>query len=68
MKISNKEIAASINKTSAAITYLKKKNVEEYEIVKIGVLCKKLNLDYDDLLTMFQLKQIELKKFRADNN
>ncbi len=62
MKISNKEIAEAINKSPSAISYLKKKNSEEFLILKLGVLCGKLNLDDEDLVAMFALKQIELKK------
>ncbi len=62
MKVSNKEIAASINKTPSAISYLKKNNYEEFLILKLGVLCNKLNLDNEDLMAMHSLKQIELKR------
>jgi Zn-dependent peptidase ImmA (M78 family) len=62
MKVSNKEIAAAINKTPSAISYLKKNNYEEFLILKLGVLCNKLNLDNEDLMAMYSLKQIELKK------
>jgi len=64
-KVSNKEIAASINKTPSAISYLKKNNFEEFLILKLGVLCKKLNLDSEDLMAMHTLKQIELKKIAS---
>jgi DNA-binding Xre family transcriptional regulator len=60
--ISGKEMANAIGKTPAAISYLKKKHVDEYSLLKIGVLCKKLNLDDEDLMAMFSLKQIELKR------
>ncbi len=65
MKVSNKEIAAAINKTPSAISYLKKTNIGEYHILKLGVLCQKLNLDNEDLMAMFSLKQIELKKIAS---
>jgi len=65
MKVSNKEIAAAINKTPSAISYLKKNNYEEYQILKLGVLCIKLNLDNEDLLAMYTLKQIELKRIAS---
>jgi DNA-binding Xre family transcriptional regulator len=65
MKVSNKEIAAAINKTPSAISYLKKTNMNEFEILKLGVLCQKLNLDNEDLMAMFSLKQIELKKIAS---
>ncbi|HIP02095.1 MAG TPA: hypothetical protein EYH01_06920 [Campylobacterales bacterium] len=62
MKVANKEIAAAINKTPSAISYLKKNNYEEFLILKLGVLCNKLNLDNEDLMAMYSLKQIELKR------
>ena len=62
MKVANKEIAAAINKTPSAISYLKKNNYEEFLILKLGVLCNKLNLDNEDLMAMYSLKQIELKE------
>lgn len=62
MKVSNKEIAAAINKTPSAISYLKKNNYDEFLILKLGVLCRKLNLDNEDLMAMYSLKQIELKR------
>ena len=62
MKVSNKEIALTIRKTPSAISYLKKNNNEEFLIVKLGVLCNKLNLDADDLMAMHSLKKIELKR------
>ncbi len=65
MKVSNKEIAAAINKTPSAISYLKKNNYDEFLILKLGVLCKKLNLDSEDLMAMYTLKQIELKKIAS---
>ncbi len=62
MKILNKDIASTIHKTPAAISYLKKKNHDEFSILKLGVLCQKLNLDKDDLLAIHSLKQLELKR------
>lgn len=62
MKVSNKEIAAAIHKTPSAISYLKKNNYDEFLILKLGVLCNKLNLDNEDLMAMYSLKQIELKR------
>ena len=65
MKISNKEIAAAINKTPSAISYLKKTNMNEFHILKLGVLCQKLNLDNEDLMAMFSLKQSALKEIAS---
>ncbi len=65
MKVTNKEIAEAINKTPSAISYLKKNNPNEFVILRLGVLCQKLNLDEDDLKAMYSLKQIELKKIAS---
>ncbi len=62
MKISNKEIALKIRKTPSAISYLKKNNNEEFLIVKLGVLCNKLNLTHEDLLALSELKKNHLNK------
>lgn len=62
MKISNKEIALTIHKTPSAISYLKKNNNEEFLIVKLGVLCKKLDLSPEDLLALSALKENHLQK------
>ncbi len=55
MKIRNKDIAKTIHKTPSAISYLKKKNYDEFSILKLGVLCKKLNLDIQDILTIHSI-------------
>ncbi len=60
-KISSREIAKAIGKTPPAISYLKKKHLDEFLLLKLGVLCTKLNLDDEDLLAMHALKQIDLK-------
>ena len=65
MKVSNKEIALTIRKTPSAISYLKKNNHKEFLIVKLGVLCNKLNLDAEDLQALYSLKNIELKKIAS---
>jgi len=65
MKISNKEIALTIRKTPSAISYLKKNNHEEFLIVKLGVLCNKLNLSHEDLLALSALKKNHLHKIAS---
>jgi DNA-binding Xre family transcriptional regulator len=62
MKISNKEIALTIHKTPSAISYLKKNNNEEFNIVKLGVLCKKLNLTPEDLLALSAFRKNHLER------
>jgi DNA-binding Xre family transcriptional regulator len=62
MNVSSKEIAYAIGKTPSAVSYLKKRNQDEFNLLKIGVLCTKLNLDIEDLMAMYSLKQIELRR------
>lgn len=65
MKITNKEIAKTINKTPSAISYLKKNNSEEFSILKLGVLCHKLDLDDADLMAIHTLKNLEFNKVKS---
>ncbi len=60
-KISGKELAHAIGKTPPAITYMKKQNAKEFQLLKLGLLCSKLGLDEDDLVAMYNLKKIKLK-------
>lgn len=48
-KITYKEIAKMINKTEAGIKYIKKTNPELLEILKLGCLCKKRNITFEEL-------------------
>ncbi len=68
MKISNKEIAYTIHKTPSAISYLKKNNNEEFKIVKLGVLCKKLNLTPEDLVALSTLKGYAPNEQQAEDD
>lgn len=49
MKITYSEIAEYIGRTEANIKYMKKHNPEQLELIKIGGLCKKYNINIDDL-------------------
>ena len=60
-KVSGKELAHAIGKTPPAITYMKKQNHVEYELLKLGLLCNKLDLDADDLVAIYQLNRIKSK-------
>ncbi len=60
-KVSGKELAHAIGKTPPAITYMKKQNHTEFELLKLGFLCNKLDLDADDLIAMYKLKRIKLR-------
>jgi DNA-binding Xre family transcriptional regulator len=63
--ISSKEIALAIGKTPSAISYLKKRNQDEFMLLKLGVLCNKLELTDEDLMAMYSLKNIQLKKIAS---
>ena len=57
MKVAGKEIAKAINKTSSAVSYIKKNNPAEFELLKLGVLVSKLKLSEEDLILMEWLKK-----------
>ena len=48
-RITDKEIAEAINKTPSAISYIKRKNPKEYEIVKLGAIAHKLGFTEEQL-------------------
>ncbi len=56
MKVTDQEMADILNRTLAEIEALKKSNEAEYKVLRIGILCKKLNLSVDDLEKMYDLK------------
>jgi len=41
MKIKDKEIAEFIGKSPASVAYIKKNNPDEYEVLKLGAMCKR---------------------------
>ncbi len=55
MKITYKEIAKMINKTEENIKYLKKTNPDLVEILKLGCLCKKYNIDIEEIKTLISM-------------
>lgn len=57
MKIIYKEIAEYTNKTEAGIKSMKIKNPEQLELLKIGALCKKYNIELKDLKALVQMKE-----------
>ena len=52
IKITYKEIADMINKTEAGIKYIKKTNPKLLNILKLGCLCKKKNISFEELSLM----------------
>lgn len=61
MKIIYKEIAEYTNKTEQGIKQMKNNNPEQLELLKIGALCKKYNINIDDLKILIEMKE-KLKK------
>lgn len=49
MKIIYKEIANFTGKTEQGIKQMKKYNPEQLEILKMGCICKKYNINLNDL-------------------
>ena len=54
--ITDQDIANVLKKSLTQIQELKETNKEEYKVLKIGVLCAKLNLNVDDLLAIYDKK------------
>ena len=53
--IANKDIAKAINKTPSSISYVKKTNPEEFDILKLGTLCTSLGLSHQQIVTISAL-------------
>ncbi len=63
MKITYKEIAEMTNKTEGAIKKMKTGNPEQLELLKLGGLCKKYNIN------IFDEKIVKTKgEIKNDNN
>lgn len=61
MDITYKEIGNFCNKVESTIKQMKKNNPEQLELLKIGALCKKYNINIDDLKILVEMKE-KLKK------
>lgn len=61
MKITYKEIGEYCNKVEATLKSMAKNNPQQLELLRIGALCKKYNINTDDLEYIVKLKE-ELKK------
>lgn len=57
MQITYNEIAELIGRTEANMKYMKKNNPQQLEILKMGALCKKYNINIDDLKALNEMKQ-----------
>ncbi len=56
MKITYKDIAEFTNKSEAGIKSMRKNNPNQLELLKLGLLCKKLNLSELDLQNFAMIK------------
>ena len=61
MQITYNEIAEYIGRTEANIKYMKKNNPQQLELLKIGGLCKKYNINLKDIEAIIKLKE-DIKK------
>ena len=59
--ISNKEIAAEIDKTPSAVSYVKNTNFSEFEILRAGTYCKKHGISLEELDLMRRLYRSHIK-------
>lgn len=57
MNITYKEIGQYTNKVEATIKQMKKNNPEQLELLKMGGLCKKYNINIDDLKALNEIKE-----------
>ena len=64
MQVTYNEIADFIGRTESNIKYMKKNNPNQLELLTIGAICKKYNIDLKDLKALIQIKEgIKWKKF-----
>ena len=56
IKVTDEDMAEMLSKTLKEIQELKEQNNREYDVLKRGVLCKKLGLDEDDLIQIYDKK------------
>ena len=57
MQVIYKEIAEYIGRTEANIKYMKKQNPKQLELISIGAICKKYNIELKDLKALIQMKE-----------
>lgn len=56
MNITYKDIADFISRSEANIKYMKKNNPAQLELLKLGLLCKRLQLSEQDLQNFHKIK------------
>ena len=55
IKIIYKEIAEMTKKSEGGIKQMAKNNPAQLELLKIGALCKKFDMDFDDVVSCIKL-------------
>lgn len=63
MDITDQEMAKALSRTLDQIKSLKQENKKEYEVLKTGVLCRKLSLDEDDLQRLHNIRAVGNKEY-----
>ncbi len=63
MDITDEEMAKALKKSLSQIESLKRMNEKEYKVLKTGVLCKKLNLDENDLERIHNIRAVGNKAY-----
>jgi len=63
MDVTDEEMAKALRKTLSEIESLKQMNEKEYKILKTGVLCKKLNLDENDLERIHNIRAVGHREY-----
>lgn len=61
MKVTYKEIGELCNKKEPTLKSMSKNNPEQLELLKLGAICKKYNITFDDLEYLMKLKN-DIKK------
>lgn len=54
--VTDQDIADALNRTLEEIQELKTSNEAEYKVLKIGIFCRNLDLNVEDLEKMHQMK------------
>lgn len=57
MQVIYKEIAEYIGRTEANIKYMKKQNPKQLQVLTIGAICRKYNIDIKDLKALYDMKK-----------
>ena len=61
-KLTDKEIAEIASLSKQAISYKKKNDYKQYEIIRLGAICKKFNINEEEIFKYVELKGLICKK------